>query len=68
MTTTQKVTAALVANGCIVWSETKMGSDGLVYSVRYLLDSEELSGLQAAGLIGSVDEVVGVSFIESACV
>ena len=60
MTTTQKVTAALVANGCIVWSETKMGGDGLAYSVRYLLDSEELSGLQAAGLIGSVDEVVCV--------
>ena len=68
MTPTQKVTAALVANGCIVWSETKVGNDSLAYSVRYLLDSEELFGLQAAGLIGSVDEVVGVSFIESACV
>ena len=43
-----------------VWSEIKEGRDGLTYSVRYLLDAEELNGLQSAGLIGPVDEVIGM--------
>ena len=43
-----------------VYSETKTGSDGQLYSVRYLLDAEELFGLQAAKLIGPVDEVIGM--------
>ena len=43
-----------------VWSETKTGSDGLSYSVRYLLDDEELDGLQSAGLVGAVYQVIGM--------
>ncbi len=43
-----------------VWSINQAGRDGKLYSVRYLLTLEELAGLQAAGLIGDVDEVIGM--------
>ena len=43
-----------------VWTETKTGNDGLKYSVRYLLEDDELSGLQNAGVIGSVYQIVGM--------
>ena len=43
-----------------VWSEDKTGDDGLVYSVRYLLAREELIGMQQAGIIGPVAEIVGM--------
>ena len=43
-----------------VYSEIKTCSEGLTYSVRYLLDAEELFGLQVAGLIGPVAEVIGM--------
>lgn len=49
-----------------VWSESKIGTDGLAYSVRYLLDKAELQGLQSAGLIGQVDEVVGMQDVADA--
>ncbi len=37
-----------------------IGTDGFKYSVRLLLDAEELIALQAAGVIGEVDEVIGM--------
>ena len=43
-----------------VWAEPKTGADGAEYSVRYLLDIEELNGLQSAGIIGPVSEIVGM--------
>ena len=43
-----------------VWAEEKAGNDGLIYSIRYLLDSEEVCGLQSAGIIGPVSEIVGM--------
>lgn len=43
-----------------VFSRSETGRDGLPYSVRYLLTREELAGLQAAGLVGEVDEVVSL--------
>lgn len=43
-----------------VWSVNQTGRDGKLYSVRYLLTRDELSWLQAAGLVGDVDEVVGL--------
>lgn len=49
-----------------VWSEPKIGSDGLVYSVRYLLDSAELQGLQSAGIIGQAAEIVGMQDVADA--
>ena len=33
------------------YSTTATGADGLAYSVRYLLEPDELAGLQAAGLV-----------------
>lgn len=44
----------------IVFGAIKIGSDGKQYGVRYLLTREELAGLQAAGLVGEVDEVIGM--------
>lgn len=44
----------------IVWGSIKRGADGKLYSVRYLLTREELAGLQAADLLGDVDEVIGM--------
>jgi len=43
-----------------VWSIGQTGCDGKLYSIRYLLTPEELAGLQAAGLLGDVDEVIGM--------
>lgn len=43
-----------------VYQEFKTGNDGLAYSVRYLLDSEEVQGLQCAGVIGQVAQIVGM--------
>lgn len=39
------------------WSELKTGSDGQEYGIRYLLTTEELFGLQKAGLVGEVTEL-----------
>ena len=43
-----------------VYDTEIIGSDGLAYVVRYLLTPEHLAGLQAAGIVGEVDEVVGM--------
>lgn len=43
-----------------VYSEEKQGTDGLGYSLRYLLEDSELCGLQQAGLIGKVSAVIGM--------
>lgn len=44
-----------------VYSSTMIAPAGHAYSVRYLLDPEELAGLQAAGLIAdNTCEVVGL--------
>jgi hypothetical protein len=44
-----------------VYSATQTGRDGLLYSVRYLLEPGELAGLQAAGIVpADADEVVGM--------
>ena len=43
-----------------VYSAQIVGSDGHAYFVRYLLTPEHLAGLQAAGIVGEVDEVVGL--------
>lgn len=40
------------------WSEIKTGADGQEYGLRYLLTTEELFGLQKAGLVGEVAELV----------
>ena len=44
----------------IVFGAIQRGADGKDYGVRYLLTREELAGLQAAGLVGEVDEVIGM--------
>lgn len=36
------------------------GTDGLMYSVHILATPETLSGLQAAGIVGDVCEVIGM--------
>ena len=41
-----------------IYSELKTGSDGKEYGLRHLLSREELDGLQRAGLVGEVGEVV----------
>lgn len=41
-----------------IYSELKTGSDGKEYGLRHLLSREELAGLQRAGLVGEVGEVV----------
>ncbi len=43
-----------------VWSEFKTGTDGKLYGLRYLMTEEEVRGLQAAGVIGQVFEVVSM--------
>lgn len=50
------------------FAEQKVGADGRVYSVRYLLTEDELQGLQAAGLVGQVQEVVSVQEAKDALV
>ena len=42
------------------YGEFKTGADGKLYAVRYLLTPEELAGLQKAGIIGDVVEIVGL--------
>lgn len=43
-----------------VYSTIKTGNDGLQYSLRMLLEPSELQGLQSAGIIGNVNEVIGM--------
>ena len=43
-----------------VWNEFKTGKDGRLYGVRYMLTDEELAGLQAAGIVGEVDQVLSM--------
>lgn len=43
-----------------VYSETKSSTDGHLFNIRYLLDKKELLGLQKAGLVGEVNEVIGM--------
>ena len=50
------------------FAEEKTGADGRCYSVRYLLTEDELRGLQTAGLIGEVQEVVDVQEAAAALV
>ena len=42
------------------YGEFKTGNDGKKYAVRYFLDEEEVAGLQQAGIIGDVVEIVGL--------
>ena len=42
------------------YGEFKTGADGKEYAVRYLLTPEELGGLQKAGIVGDVIEIVGL--------
>jgi hypothetical protein len=51
-----------------VYSTTAIGLDGAAYSVRFLLDPAELRGLQRAGIIGAVDEVLGMQDLADALV
>lgn len=48
------------------WAEIKPGTDGKLYGVRYLLTAEEVAGLQRAGLIGEVAEIVGMQAVVDA--
>lgn len=42
-----------------VYAISAIGTDGLEYSVRLLLDQEELEGLRSAGIIPEASELVG---------
>ena len=55
-------------NDLIVWSGTRQGADGTPYSVRYLLTLAELEDLQRVGLLGEVDEVIGLATVADAVV
>lgn len=50
------------------WSELKTGSDGQEYGLRYLLTTEELFGLQKAGLVGEVCEIVSMKSVADSLV
>lgn len=43
-----------------VYSAAIILPDGRTFSIRYLLAADELAGLQAAGILGEVSEVVGM--------
>lgn len=43
-----------------VYAASVTGNDGLAYSMRLLLEPEELAGLQEAGILGEVGEVIGM--------
>lgn len=43
-----------------VYVYSARGADGFSYSVRLLLEPEELHGLQRAGIVGEVSEVIGM--------
>lgn len=43
-----------------VWTEFKTGTDGHLYSVRYLLTDEERRHMHTVGLIGETFEVVSM--------
>lgn len=44
-----------------VYTEEKIGSDGNLYSIRYLLDDEEFDSFKRVGLVGeSTDVVIGI--------
>ena len=47
----------------IVWGSIQRGADGKDYGVRYLLTREELAGLQAAGLVGEVEQIDGMQAV-----
>jgi hypothetical protein len=51
-----------------VYSTTAVGLDGAPYNVRFLLEPAELLGLQRAGIIGVVDEVLGMQDLADALV
>lgn len=41
-----------------VWTERKIGLDGLQYDVRYLMTDQEAKQLQRAGLVGELWRVI----------
>ena len=43
-----------------VWSQSIRLPDGRVFSVPYLATAEHIKALQDVGLVGEVDEVVGM--------
>lgn len=43
-----------------VYSATAVGLDGAAYNVCFLLEPAELLGLQRAGIVGEVAEVIGM--------
>lgn len=51
-----------------IWSETKTGTDGRQYDVRYMLTRQELEHMQKVGLVGDVGEIVGMQTAADAMV
>ncbi len=43
-----------------VWSQSIRLPDGRVFEIPYLATAEHIKALQAVGLVGEVDEVVGM--------
>lgn len=43
------------------YSESRVGSDGITYNVRYLLTQDEWYALRRAGLIDAPSEVIGLA-------
>lgn len=51
-----------------VWTETKTGTDGNRYEVRYLMTELEARQLQAAGLVGELWRVEAMIKVADAAV
>lgn len=51
----------MIADRMRVYSGTVTARDGLRYAVHYLLTGEELAHYQQLGLVGEVDEVIGLA-------
>ena len=43
-----------------IYTSEATGTDGHLYSIRYMLTAEEKTGLQLAGLIGPCNELIGM--------
>jgi hypothetical protein len=46
-----------------VYTYNKTGTDGLLYGVRLLLDPDELTALQAVGLVPEVSETIALKWV-----
>ena len=49
-----------------VWSQSIRLPDGRVFEVPYLATAEHIKALQDVGLVGEVDEVVGMQAVADA--